>query len=255
MAQQQAAGGTASLEQARGGAEGRRAGDGAAKAGQCQASLPPARPPCRPGSAGRAARARGRPAAADRAVAALARGEEPSEAGPKDCPRRKTSQGLQIAALQLFFSHSCLRERKKAALYLEADAKGCRILTISLPSSPTGWPRPCGGARGGWVARALDASFREGAEKPSLFTPVQKLGPTRGCGSLEGTGAQSCWWWPTAHPNTCPLGRHHIFSGLMVVNVAPRALIGDPSTELGGMGAWFSPTWGLRSCCDPGPCS
>lgn len=44
--------------------------------------------------------------------------------------RRKTSQGLQIAALS-FSPLLLLGVKKKAVLPLEADANGCRILTIS----------------------------------------------------------------------------------------------------------------------------
>lgn len=91
---------------------GRAAGRIGHKAGQCQAwLLPPRRPPSRPppgppSSEGRPAGVHGaRQEPRHRAVAVAAGGraeEGPARRGP-GLSRRKTSQGLQIAALSFFF--------------------------------------------------------------------------------------------------------------------------------------------------------
>lgn len=113
VAQRQAAGGAASLEQARGG----RRGGGQRTRPQSRAvpgiaaSLPPALPArlCR-----EAARAWGRPAAADRAVAALA-GGRPSEAGPRAVKEKNIPRPANCCSqlFFFFFFSSCLRERER----------------------------------------------------------------------------------------------------------------------------------------------
>lgn len=97
--------------------------------------------------------------------------------------RRKTSQGLQIAALSFFFfSSSCLGEKKKkkkAALPLEADAKRRQNFNHLLHGlSPAGWPRPRGLAPWDGGGESFRCLFPRDAGEPGLLAPGQKLGPT-----------------------------------------------------------------------------
>lgn len=98
------------------------------------------------------------------------------------------------------------------------------------------------------MARASDASFREGLRSPASSPWLQRLGPTQGCEDWRAWVPRAGRWWPAAHPNSHPLGRHPIFGGLISWwgMWHSRHPVRDPSTELGGgWGAWFSPTWGL----------
>lgn len=54
------------------------------------------------------------------------------------------------------------------------------------------------------MSRALDASFREGLRSPASSPQFQKLSPTRGCEAWRARVPRAGWWWPTAHPNSCP---------------------------------------------------
>lgn len=191
VADRRAAGGAACPEQAWGGRKGggRRTRPQSSAvpgiAAACPAGLPPALPAQ---LRGEAARARGRPVAADRAVAALA-GGRPSEAGPRAVKEKNIPRPANCCSQLFFFFFFLLllerkKKKKKAALPLEADAKRMQNFNHLLHRpSPAGWPRPCTVAprEGEWRELQMPLSGRCWKSSQASSPPVQKLGPTQGC--------------------------------------------------------------------------
>lgn len=158
-----------------------RWGRGGHGAGQCQAA---SCPPSGPGLRGEAARARGRagpwwwPEEGRRA-----------RRGP-GLSRRKTSQGLQFAALSFFFSLLLGRgEKKKQCFLWRRMQKGCRILTISCtrPSSAGCPGRGRARGHGGWAGG-------EGARCLSLLDAGKPAGSWAGCRGGEDWRSWGTWW-------------------------------------------------------------
>lgn len=177
------------------------------KAGQCQAwllplSRPPSLPPSGP-SVGRPC-VHGARAAVQRQSCDCGAEEGPARRGP-GLSRRKTSQGLQIAALSFFFTPPAWeRKKKKKQRFLwRRMQKGCRILTISCTGVfPSGvWAQAWhGGTTGGdWPERMRPLSGTHG-EPGLLSIPPRSWAGGRTMRTRD-QGAQgpprAGGWWPT----------------------------------------------------------